>query len=48
MYLIIKDPFYKEENDCIPLIRVDNIKDIIFDVKYIFSEYNLKNKKNLN
>ena len=33
MYLTIKDPFYKEANDFIPVIRVDNIKDIIFDVK---------------
>jgi hypothetical protein len=32
MYLIVKDPFYKEANDLIPLIRVDNINDIIFDV----------------
>jgi hypothetical protein len=33
MYMMIKEPFYKEANDFIPVIAVDNINDIIFDVK---------------
>ncbi len=33
MYMIVKEPYYKEANDFIPVITVDNINDIIFDVK---------------
>jgi hypothetical protein len=31
-YIIIKEPFYKEANDLVPIIRVDNLKDCIFNV----------------
>ena len=36
MYIIVKEPFYKEANDLIPIIRVENPKDCIFDAKRLF------------
>jgi hypothetical protein len=31
--MILKEPYYKEADDFIPVIAVDNINDIIFDAK---------------
>ena len=34
--IIIKEPFYKEANDCLPVIRVDNPSDCIFFAEMLF------------
>lgn len=32
-FIIIKEPFYKEANDLVPIIRVDDPKDCIFNAE---------------
>ena len=32
-FIIIKEPFYKIANDLVPVIRVDNPKDCIFNAE---------------
>ena len=34
--IIIKEPFYKEANDMVPMIRVDNPSDCIFNAERLF------------
>jgi len=36
IFILIKEPYYKEANDLLPIIRVDQPKDAIFFAEGLF------------